>query len=288
MNDFSISSQVDFGGFVGREAMTAPESGEISSLSLEAGSPLPILKRLIQLFLKARTMINSTSTFIKFLLSLVLITAFSEGSYADIVLPSGDFAVERDFETENANGRFLGATATFNLCGVDPQDIELLANFSIVDAGVEIRVNGTSLFQDFFDVSEFSQDLIFSNTGVQRQVDGGGFGNIENPFTANNNSGGLPRLTVSSSSAGTTFSGAPTISATSVIEYTPTFQTQDFTSLLNSGDNTIEIFVLNNFEDANLVGDFAITQVVTTAVPEPSSAGLLLLASTMVLLRRRR
>ena len=219
-------------------------------------------------------------TSIKFLISLIVVTVFASYSYGDIVLDSGNISV-----MQASGGGFLAGTSTFNLNGVDPLDVELLADFNIVDAGVDIRVNGTSLFPLFDDISQFSQDLVFLNTGVTRTS--GDMGNVESPFSPNNN--GLPRLTVESTSDGTVFSGGALLNSTSTVEYTPNFAVVDFSSLLNSGDNTIEFFVLNSFEGANLQGDFAVTQIVaTTAVPEPSSTGLMLLGASSYLLRRRR
>ena len=223
-----------------------------------------------------------TPTSIKLLVSLILIPVLCSNSFGDIILREGDIDVSRTAQ-EGADGAFIGGTTTFDLTGIDSQDIELLANFDIVDAGVRISVNGMPLYPDFVDISQFGPDVVFTDTGVTQ-----GTGNIENPFTPNNS--GLDRLIVSSTSAGTDFSGAAFVSSTEVIDYTPNFAVQDFSSLLVAGENTIDFFVLNAFDGANLQGDFTVTQIeaATVSVPEPNSAGLMLLASLTFLANRRR
>ena len=218
-----------------------------------------------------------SSNLIKFLLSIVAISALASNASGDIVLDSDIISV-----SQPSGGGFLAGTAMFDLTGIDPLDVELLASFDIVDAGVEIRINGTSLYPDFIDISQFGPEVVFLDTGVTQ-----GTGNVENPFSPNNS--GLDRLIVSAASDGTEFSGAAFVASTSVVDYTPNFAVQDFSSLLVDGDNTIEFFVLNGFEGANLQGDFTVTQIVTTApVPEPSSFCLLLFVGASFLSRRRK
>ena len=209
---------------------------------------------------------------------LILVAAPNNSLFGDIILDSGTISVMQD-----SGGGGVGGTSTFNLSGVNISDVELLANFGVVDAGVDIRINGTSLFPQFDDVSQFSSQVVFLDTGVTQ-----GNGNIESPFGPNNN--GLPRLTVNATSAGTTFSGGAFVNSSSTIDYTPNFAVQDFSSLLNSGDNTIEFIVLNSFQGANLQGDFTVTQIETTStsVPEPSVVGFGLLAFAGLFSRRRR
>ena len=212
------------------------------------------------------------------ILSLFLIIAFSSNTVADIVVDTGPVSV-----MEAAGGGFLGGTSIFTLSAADIPDTELLANFNIVDAGVEIRVNGTSLFPLFDDVSQFSPDVVFLDTGVTA-----GNGNIESPFSPNDNQ--LPRLTVNATSAGTTFGGGATVAASSVIDYTPNFTVEDFSSLLVAGENTIEFFVLNSFQGANLQGDYTVSlnPPAAATVPEPNSTGLAFLSLLTGLSRRRR
>ena len=205
---------------------------------------------------------------------LVLVHFFSATTYADII-DSGVISVQ-----EPAGGGFIGGVSTFSLTAAEIPDVELLADFFVVDAGVDIVVNGTSLFPQFNDVSQFGPDSVFLGTGVAN-------GGIENPFGTNSN--GLPRLTVASDSAGTIFSGAVTPTTNSTITYTPNFTVEDFNSLLVAGPNTIEFFVLNGFQGANLQGDFVVElNTIAAAVPEPGSAGLLGLLLVGCLSTRRR
>lgn len=219
---------------------------------------------------------HSTILIHKPILALVFLVTLSAGSAsADIVISTGNISV-----SQGSGGGFLAGTSTFNVTTTDIADVELLANFSIVDAGVEVSVNGTSLFPSFDDISQFGPVSVFTGTGIPN-------GGVQNPFSPNNN--GLPRLTIGSTSAGTTFSGAETTGTNTVIPYTPTFMVQDFTSLLVPGQNTIEFFVLNSFSGANLQGDFTVViNEATTAVPEPSSSTLAFLALMNCLATRRR
>ena len=219
--------------------------------------------------------------FAKCISSLILVIAISGNADGDTILEMGTVSV-----MQASGGGGLGGTSTFTLSADDIPDLELLTNFSIVDAGVEIRVNGTSLFPLFDDISQFSQDLVFLDTGVTLSG-GNGEGNIESPFSPNNN--GLPRLTVNSTSDGTTFGGGALVNDSSVTDYTPNFTVQDFTSLLVAGENNIEFFVLNSFEGANLQGDFTVSlNPETVAVPEPTVTGFALFVLATGLTRRRR
>lgn len=205
------------------------------------------------------------------ILSLILPSATSWGS---VVISSETISA-----SESSGNNILAGTATFNLLASEISDVEMLADFSIVDAGVNIVINGTSLFPQYQDLSQFGPESVFTGTG---ESDGGG---INQPFEANSNN--LPRLTVNSTSAGTTFSGATFIGSTSTVTYTPVFTPEDFSSLLQSGSNTIEFIVLNGFEAARLEGNVIVT-LPAAAVPEPSSAGLALLAILAGLAARRR
>lgn len=203
-----------------------------------------------------------------------LFTFFSATTYADII-DSGVISV-----AEPAGGGFIGGTSTFSLTAAEIPDVELLADLFIVDAGVDIVVNGTSLFPQFNDISQFGPTSVFLGTGVAN-------GGVENPFVVNNN--GLPRLTVASDSTGTIFSGAVTPTTNSTITYTPNFIVENFNDLLVVGPNNIEFIVLNGFEGARLEGEFTVSvDTATTAVPEPGSASLLGLLLVGYLSTRRR
>ena len=228
---------------------------------------------------------------IKSFFSLVLIVAFCSSSFGDIVETTA-------FQNEAPSGTFLQAgTFTFNLNGVDPDDVQLVTNFYSIDAGVDIQVNGTSLFPQYTDISQFSDQLVFLNTGVARlgpteTREGGEFGNIESPFTPNNNNTEdmqFSRLTVTSNSEGSFFGGTVNPDTTDISVYDPNFVSVDFNSLLFAdSENTIQFFALNDDGPIGVEGDFAITDVTTTAVPEPSTTILLLLASVALLSTRRR
>ena len=177
--------------------------------------------------------------------------------------------------TTSSTGSYVAASSTFNLTAAEIPTVELLANFAFIDDGVEIVVNGTSLFLAP-DLSQFGpQDFVTS--GVQPN-------DIENPWNTNNN--GLPRLTIFSDSSGSAFSGAVTEGATSTVTYLPSNPVPDFTSLLVAGTNTIQFVNHNGFQNGRIGGDFTISTV--TSVPEPTSSGLILLGSTMLMLVRRR
>ena len=184
---------------------------------------------------------------------------------------------EGDISTTTQGG--LAGTSTFSVTAAEIPDVELLADFLIVDSGVDIVVNGTSLFPQFVDISQFGNVPVFSGTG---ETQGGG---VNQPFDPNMN--GLPRLTVNSTSAGTTFSGATSVLDTQTTTYTPEFTVQNFSSLLIDGTNTITFFNLNNDGPASLQGDFAVT-LHSTAIPEPGMTGLAIVALVSCLSTRRR
>ncbi len=184
---------------------------------------------------------------------------------------------EGDISTTTQGG--LAGTSTFSVTAAEIPDVELLADFLIVDSGVDIVVNGTSLFPQFVDISQFGNVPVFSGTG---ETQGGG---VNQPFTPNDN--GLPRLTVNSTSAGTTFSGATIPDDTQTTTYTPEFTVQNFSSLLIDGTNTITFFNLNDNGPASLQGDFAVT-LHSTAIPEPGMTGLAIVALVSCLSTRRR
>ena len=138
-----------------------------------------------------------------FIVSITFVTGHAVGD--TIILDEGDISTT----VQGAPG----GTATFSVTAAEIPDVELLADFLIVDAGVDIVVNGTSLFPQFTDISNFGPVPVFSGTG---ETQGGG---VNQPFTPNDN--GLPRLTVNSTSAGTTFSGATFEDDTQTTTYTP-------------------------------------------------------------------
>ena len=204
-----------------------------------------------------------------FIVSATFVTGHAVGD--TIILDEGDIS------TTTQGG--LAGTATFSVTAAEIPDVELLADFLIVDSGVDIVVNGTSLFPQFVDISQFGNVPVFSGTG---ETQGGG---VNQPFTPNDN--GLPRLTVNSTSAGTTFSGATSPGDTQITTYTPEFPVQNFSSLLIDGTNTITFFNLNANGPASLQGDFAVT-LHSTAIPEPGMTGLAIVALVSCLSTRRR
>ena len=213
------------------------------------------------------------------LLSFLLLIVATGTATGDTILDTSDGAFSVT-QAAPADGAFLADTSNFNITLADIPNIELSVDFDIVDAGIEILVNGTRLFPQFFDISEFGPTQVFGGTNIA----GGG---VENPFTANSN--GLPRVRIEASSAGVVFTGAETTSTGSLISYIPQFETEDFTNLLIEGDNEIQFFVLNNFDGANIVGTFEVTQVTpVSSVPEPSTAGIVLLTLLTGLTYRRR
>ena len=132
------------------------------------------------------------------------------------------------------------------------------------------------------DVSNFGPQ-VFLPTAVQPD-------NIDFSFSPNDN--GLPRLTIDAGPNGTDFTGAAFVNSTAEVDFIPLpdFAPANFTSLLTTGNNVIEIQNLNSFQGANLVGDFTVTlkQEAAAVVPEPASLlGLIALAGTICVRRRR-
>ena len=190
---------------------------------------------------------------------------------ADICLSSGTFA-----NSEPSGGGFTVATSNFSLTSAEISDATFEANFTLIDAGVEIIVNGISLFTTGDDASNFGPQ-VFMPTSVQPD-------NIDFSFSPNDN--GFPRMTVVSDSSGTNLTGAPFVNSTGVVDYIPLFTVADFTSLLQAGENTITIVNHNSFEGANLVGDYSVKLV--SAVPEPAAVSLCLIGGLCWMTRRRR
>ena len=110
------------------------------------------------------------------------------------LMPGGAFAL----------GGTAASTAPFSLTSADISNIMFEANFDFIDAGIEILVNGVSLFNTGPDVSQFNgaSSTVFTQTGAT---------NLGVPFEERFDL--QPRLTVSSDSDGTIFSG-PDLSLT--------------------------------------------------------------------------
>lgn len=183
-----------------------------------------------------------------------------------------------------APGGTAASTETFSLTSADISNIMFEANFDFIDAGIEILVNGESLFNTGPDVSQFNgaSSTVFTQTGAT---------NLGVPFEERSDL--QPRLTVSSDSTGTIFSGPdlslPDNNPAPIINFTPGFTINDFTSLLQVGENQIQIVNLNAFDGASLGGDFTLTLVAPAAsVPEPTALSLCLIGATCCMLRRRR
>lgn len=202
-----------------------------------------------------------------FLVSVAL--AFSP-IHADII-DSGDFS-----RSEPSGSGFIVATSTFELDALEIPDICFEANFDLIDAGIEILVNGQSLFNTGDDVSNFGPQ-VFQPTAVQPD-------NIDFSFSPNDNN--LPRLTVLHDAMGSDFSGAAFVNSTNTVDYIPLFNVSNFNSLLQAGTNTIEIINLNGFQGANLIGDYTVKSV--AAVPEPSAIAVCMVAGLIMMKRRRR
>ena len=204
---------------------------------------------------------------------------------ADIVLDSG--AISTSELNANDAGGFLSASSSFTLVNSDIPNVQLETNFSLIDAGIEVIVNGTTLYSTGADLSNFGPAGLFVATPTQPD-------NIDFSFDPNAN--GLPRLTAVSDITGTSFSGTSFVNSTNTVDFIEDFDSfsqasspVDFTSLLQAGDNVIEIRNLNNFDGAQLAGDFTVTRIVAAqAVPEPSSLALCLAGSALLLARRRR
>jgi hypothetical protein len=67
---------------------------------------------------------------------------------ADTVLDFDSFSA-----MEPSGGGFVVATSNFSVAEADIPSITFDANFSLIDAGIEILVNGTALFNTGDDVS---------------------------------------------------------------------------------------------------------------------------------------
>jgi len=138
------------------------------------------------------------------------------------------------------------ATSTFNLNAADIPNVSFESNLP----------SGTAFVEDLF-----------------------------NPFDRNGNVNNIPRLTVSSDATGTSFVGSTTTTASTATPLTPNFAVANFTSLLQSGSNTIEILNLNSFGGNGLGGSF---EVCLDSVPEPSSLVFLAVGFLGVLGSRKR
>ena len=189
---------------------------------------------------------------------------------ADIVIDSNNFS-----SSQPSGGGFVVATTqSFSLTSADIADVTFEANFELIDAGIEILVNGMSLFDTGPDVSQYGPAVFSPN-------------NLGIPFGPRGDD--LPRLTVQSDFTGTTFLAPASDTSTNIIQYTPLFNVTDFASLLQVGNNQIEIVNQNNFQGANLSGDYTVKRVTeAAAVPEPSSIVLLGLFGLAGAVRRRR
>ena len=191
---------------------------------------------------------------------------------ADIITGSFDGP-----NTSGETGDTVIATIDFEVD--DVADVTFETNFSIVDAGVRVDVNGMTLFSTGQDASEFGPTNVFtSNLGTN---------NLGNPFF----DAGFTRLTVSSDSTGTSFTGNinPGGTVTPII-YTPgsSFVSPlvDFSSLLNpDSTNTIQIYNINNNGLARSLGDFTVESIIS--IPEPSALSLYLMGSLFCLRRKR-
>lgn len=208
--------------------------------------------------------------------------------HADLI-PTTDFSfVEPDPNPDDdsifADGGVVIPTIMFNLTDADIPNVTFEVDFDLIDAGIEIFVNDNSLFTTGPDVSEFNgaNSEVFTGTGAT---------NLGAPFGPRTDT--APRLIVNSDSTGTFFSGpnlAPTDTLPDpapIINYTPGFAVNNFTSFLQAGTNEIEIVSLNNFQSAALAGSYSVG-LQTAAVPEPSSLSLCLAGAMCCMARRRR
>ena len=193
------------------------------------------------------------------------LSLFQNLSVADIVVDQGTIDVSTDGGFE---------TSTFTLSALQIADTELFTDFFVIDDGVEIVVNGTSLFLSA-DTSHFG-DQDFVPTAVQPN-------DIADPWTPNSND--LPRLTVLADSTGVEFSGSIDTTTTNIVDYQPIFSVANFNSLLVAGSNTIQFVNHNGSEAARLQGAFTVT---VRSVPEPTSLAVLGAFPLVMALRRRR
>ena len=201
---------------------------------------------------------------------------------ADIVTVDFNFEIT---DVAIASGTFPVTSVTFDIpTAADIAGVSFEANFAIVDAGVDIVVNNQLLFSTGDDVSNFSPTDVFSIPGNPTPPPDDR--NIFFPFSPSNND--LPRLSSLSDSTGTSFSGAPRPDSTGIVDYTPLFSIANFSDLLETGENTIEILNRNDNGQARLIGDFTLVAPETTAVPEPSAGSLCLIGGLLWMKRRRR
>ena len=193
------------------------------------------------------------------------LSLFQNLSVADIVVDQGTIDVSTDGGFESS---------TFTLSALQIADTELFTDFFVIDDGVEIVVNGTSLFLSA-DTSQFgAQDFV--PTAVQPN-------DIADPWTPNSND--LPRLTVLADSTGAAFSGSVDTTTTNIVDYQPEFAVANFNSLLVAGSNTIQFVNHNGSDAARLQGAFTVT---VRSVPEPTSLAVLGAFPLVMALRRRR
>jgi|GEM_PF-7050063 len=204
---------------------------------------------------------------------ITILAALSYGTHAQtIFLDAAPFTATFNEESMAPDGPNTNdipdvVSETFFLNLNQIQDFSFEANFTIIDAGIEILINGMPLFNTGNDISEFAPN-------------GGPFDvTLDNLFAPSS----TPRLSVSADATGTFFSGAITPDAApttlTAIDFTPN---NDITSLLIEGENTIVINNLNTFGGAGLAGDF------TIAIPEPSALGLLGLGTLLLFSHRKR
>jgi len=142
----------------------------------------------------------------------ILITIVSNVAslHADTILDTNTFS-----SSQPSGGGFVVATTqNFSLTSAEIADTTFEANFDFIDAGIEILVNGISLFATGDDVSQFNggNQTVFTQTGAV---------NLGIPFGPTGD--GTPRLTVQSDSTGTQFLG-PDLAANgagNIINYQP-------------------------------------------------------------------
>ena len=138
--------------------------------------------------------------------AVVFLMGLTYSLHADTILDANSFA-----SSQPMGGGFVVATSNFNLSSGQIADVLFEADFTLIDAGIEIVVNNTVFFSTGDDVSNFGQQ-VFNPTADQPN-------NIDFSFSPNQN--GLPRLTVSAAAAGTSFSGAAFVNSTAVVDYDP-------------------------------------------------------------------
>ena len=205
------------------------------------------------------------------LISFVLLLASSLFCRADVLDSGAISGSSLDL------GSYVAATSNFTLTAGQLSNIELLAEFDIIDDGLEIIVNGTSMFVSM-DTSQYgNQDFVV--TAVQPN-------DVANPWSANSN--GLARLIVLANGSGTSFSGSVDTTTATIVDYVPNSTVQDFNNLLVVGANQIEFVNHNASQGASLQGNFSVCEVLPVAVPEPGSLGLIGIGMLFFAGRRRR